>query len=375
MWLVKTAKYQQVIDWINARIASGNLKSGDRLETEQEISRQFGLSRQTVRHALGILEQSGTLERIQGSGSYVKERRRDRTARAVLSKTVTIISSYVDGYIFPRLLKSMVETLQKEGYSSRIMFTNNQVEKERSLLEEILSERTDDPMIVEPVMSGLPSPNVEYYREISNRGVPILFFNSFYPELDIPHVCMNDEEAGRIATDYVISQGHRRIACIFKADDGQGRYRYKGYLKALHAAGIKINERRICWIDTQEQRGMRENSARILERLEGCSACVCYNDEVAHTLTEICMEKRIRIPQELSVVSIDNSELAQLNGVPLTSVVHPMEVMGKKVAENLLLLIQNPNYPATYEFTPEIKVRESVIPASEAVPREAEETA
>ena len=81
---MKTAKYQQVIDWINARIASGNLKSGDRLETEQEISRQFGLSRQTVRHALGILEQSGTLERIQGSGSYVKERRRDRAARAVL---------------------------------------------------------------------------------------------------------------------------------------------------------------------------------------------------------------------------------------------------------------------------------------------------
>lgn len=361
---MKTAKYQQVVDWINTRIASGNLKYGDRLETEQEISRRFGLSRQTVRHALGLLEQGGTLERIQGSGSYVKERRRARPAGIALSKTVTIISSYVDGYIFPRLLKSMVETLQKEGYSARIMFTNNQVERERSLLEEILEEGANDPLIVEPVMSGIPNPNMEYYREISGRGVPILFFNSFYPELDLPHICMNDEEAGRIATDYAISHGHRKIACIFKADDGQGHYRYKGYLKALHAAGIKIQESRVCWIDTQEQRSMRENSDRILERLAGCTACVCYNDEVAHTLTEICAQRFIRIPQELSLVSIDDSDLAKLNGVPLTSVVHPTDAMGEKVAENLLRLIQNPNYPATYEFTPEIKIRSSVMPAA-----------
>ncbi|MDO5345787.1 MAG: GntR family transcriptional regulator [Lachnospiraceae bacterium] len=362
---MKTAKYQQVIDWVNAGIASGNLKSGDRLETEQEISRRFGLSRQTVRHALSILEQDGTLERIQGSGSYVKERRRARTAEVTLSRTVTIISSYLDGYIFPRLLKSMVDTLQKEGYSSRIMFTSNQVEKERSLLEEILAEGARDPMIVEPVMSGLPSPNVDYYQKISDCGVPILFFNSFYPDLDIPHVCMNDEEAGRIATDYVISQGHRKIAGIFKADDGQGRYRYKGYLKALYAAGIRFQESRVCWIDTQEQRQMCENSERILERLAGCTACVCYNDEVAHRLTKICAGKFIRIPQELSVVSIDNSELARLNGVPLTSVVHPMEIMGKKVAENLLRMIENPDYPATFEFVPDIKIRESVIPLSQ----------
>ena len=51
-----------------------------------------------------------------------------------------------------------------------------------------------------------------------------------------------------------------------------------------------------------------------------CSACVCYNDEIAHLVTEQCIQAGIRIPDDLSLVSVDNSELAKLNAVPLTSV-------------------------------------------------------
>lgn len=214
-------------------------------------------------------------------------------------------------------------------------------------------------------MSGLPNPNLEHYRRLQKMGIPILFFNSFYPELDIPYVCMNDVEAGRTAAEYLIRQGHTRIAGIFKSDDGQGRCRYKGYVKALHAAKLPVDERRICWIDTLDQYSLSKSTQRVLDRLAGCTACVCYNDEVAHTLTGLCERAGIRIPEELSVVSIDNSELAQLNAVSLTSVAHPMEQMGKKVAENLLRLTENPKYSATYEFMPKLVVRESVLPYKE----------
>ena len=80
---------------------------------------------------------------------------------------------------------------------------------------------------------------------------------------------------------------------------------------------------------------------------------------MAHALTEICAGAGIRIPEDLSLVSIDNSELSGLNAVPLTSVAHPTEAMGKKAAENLLRLIKNPGFNATYEFVPEICQRSS----------------
>lgn len=72
---------------------------------------------------------------------------------------------------------------------------------------------------------------------------------------------MNDVQAGRAATEYLIENGHTRIGGIFKTDDGQGRRRYLGYLKALGHAGIEVEESRVTWIDTLEMKDF----SRIME--------------------------------------------------------------------------------------------------------------
>ena len=106
----------------------------------------------------------------------------------------------------------------------------------------------------------------------------------------------------------------------------------------LHA-GIEIKEDRICWIDTRDMKSFSAVFPKVLERLKNCTACVCYNDEVAHELTSMALAENVNIPEAFSLTSIDNSELARLNAVPLTSVTHPMEALGYKVAESMLRLI------------------------------------
>ena len=358
--MAKVSKYQQVIEWVKNRIATGELSGGDKLESENELSSLFGISRQTIRHALELLVQEGILERVQGSGTYVKDVKASEEESQELSKTVTIISTYVDGYIFPKILQSMVRMLEDAGYGVQIMFTNNHLETERKLLVKLLEEKSRNPLIVEPVMSGIPNPNTKYYRRLKSRGIPILFFHSYYPELDIPHISMNDEMAGRTATEYLIENGHTKIAGIFKADDGQGHRRYKGYLKALLHAGIEIKEDRICWIDTRDMKSFSAVFPKVLERLKNCTAWVCYNDEVAHELTSMALAENVNIPEAFSLTSIDNSELARLNAVPLTSVTHPMEALGYKVAESMLRLIENPDATVSNEFPVSIEPRASV---------------
>lgn len=353
---MQTAKYIQVIDWIKAQIASGEVKGGEKLESENQLSARFGISRQTVRHALDLLVQEDILERVHGSGTYVRKNRHTMVDRR-LSHHVTILSTYVDAYIFPRILKSMAGVLEQAGYGVRIIFTNNHLETERRELIRLLEEDCRDPLIVEPVMSGLPNPNLQYYRQLQARGIPVLFFHSFYPELDAPHVCMDDEAAGRLATEYLIQRGHRRIGGVFKADDGQGRLRYQGYLTALMEAGIEIDEERICWIDSREMKNLSYMRPKICERLQHCTAWVCYNDELAHDLTEFLLQKGERIPEDISITSIDNSELAKLNAVPLTSVTNPMEALGVKTAENMLQLIRDPDFDATFLFPVDIEER------------------
>lgn len=356
----KTPKYQQIMDWIHKRIDTGQLRVGDRLETEAEISARFDFSRQTVRQALANLEQEGTINRIQGSGSYVKNALA-REGSSPLSKSVTIISSYTDSYIFPRILQSMAKVLQEAGYSTRIMFTNNHRETEKSILSELIRSGSRDPIIAEPVTSALPNPNLALYRELRQRGIPVIFFNTFYPDIDVPHVSLDDVAAGRQVTEYLISLGHEHIGCILKNDDGQGIRRYMGYQQALTDAGIPLAEKRVCWVDTHDLKEMLHKDEWIIRRMKDCTAVLCYNDEVAYMLTELCAEYGIGVPSELSIASIDNSRLTQLNSVPLTSAAHPMEELGSRVAQNLLALIRNPNTDATYEFPPKLTVRESAV--------------
>lgn len=356
------AKYMQVVDWIRERLDSGKLRNGDKLESENEICASFHLSRQTVRRALAILEREGRIMKVQGSGTFVSSG--SETVPVInqnLSRTITIMSTYTDGYIFPRILQTMVKSLGEAGYDARILFTENRLEQEREYLQRMIEDEAGSPLIAEPVMSGLPNPNLEYYEELRRRGIPVLFFHSSYEGLDIPCIRMDDVEAGRLATDYLIQKGHRRISGIFKLDDGQGRRRYQGYLKALRQNGIELREDRVCWTDTMEMLHFGIMKPKLDMRLSGCTACVCYNDEVAHELTSFLEQEGKQIPRDLSIVSIDNSELANLNSIRLTSVAHPMELLGQKTAENMIRLIRDPGYDASYLFPVKLTERDSVL--------------
>lgn len=353
------AKYRLVIQWIKNRIEDGELRDGDRLESENVLSARFGISRQTVRHALAILEQEGLVQGRQGSGNYVTLSHDFEPAGK--SRTVILVSTYVNAYIFPRIIQTIEQVLAEQGYALRVVFTYNKFMTERRVLEDILKLRHVDGLIVEPTQSALPNPNLSYYREILKRKIPILFFHSYYENLPISHVSLNDREAGYTATKYLLESGHTEIGGIFKLEDAQGHRRFAGYVEALTEAGLPTQDERIVWIDTQdEQQNLKHCKEKILERLQGCTACVCYNDSVAHALSLLCREANIRIPSDLSIVGIDNSELAQLNITPLTTVIHPMEKLGERTARQFLELVKHPEKDVTYEFPAVLTVRDSV---------------
>lgn len=349
-------KYQIVVNWIKDKIYNSELGPGDKLESENELSQRFGISRQTVRHAISILEQEGLIESRQGSGSYVSNFLMNQKKG---SRNIVIVSTYLGEYIFPNIIEGMERVLSEEGYGIQISFTHNKVENERKVLRRILDEMDVDGVIVEPTKSGLPNPNLEIYDEIVKKKIPVLFFNSYYPGLDLPHVCLDDRQAGYMATNYLLELGHRKIAGIFKSDDGQGRLRYQGYLDALMEKGIHLKDEHIIWIDTEDEKTLVKDDKRVLRRLKGCTACVPYNDTIAYSVETICLRNNIRIPEDLSIASIDNSELAKLCEVPVTSVVHPMGALGERAAKHMLELIKDNSFDATYEYEPEICIRDS----------------
>lgn len=347
----------ELVNWIREEIADGKFVPGQKLYSENELKDMFHMSRQTVRHAISILEKEGVLDRKRGSGTYVSSGTgRNHSDR----KRISVVTTYVDGYIFPKTIQGIENTLFEHGYSVQIAFTNNQIAREKVILEDILRRDEVAGLIVETTQSGIPNPNLKLYETFRERGIPVMFINSYYPRLPMPHVSLNDKMAGAKATEHLLEMGHCKIGGIFKLDDGQGHMRYAGYQEALQKAGLEVNDSNIMWIDTVSMKQWEKYRPLILSRLKGCTALVCYNDQVAMGVLEILKEDGIRVPEDLSIVSIDNSELTNVGDVRLTSVSHPMDRLGEKAARNLLRMIKDSSFDGTYEFDAEVVYRDSV---------------
>ena len=350
-------RYMELAKWINDQILEKQLHAGQKLYSEKQLQELFGVSRQTVRRALGLLEQEGILRSVRGSGTYINDNRQANLAKRM---RVSVVTTYVDGYIFPRMIQGIENVLLENGYSVQIAFTNNQHGRERTILKDILSRDEVSGIVMETTKSAIPNPNLKLYHEILKRQIPVLFLNSFYPELDIPHVSFNDHMVGYRMTKYLIGMGHTKIAGIFKLDDLQGRIRCSGFVDAMYEAGLEIDDRNVLWLDTQDIRHIEKQAARVIERSAGCTALFCYNDEVAHGVLDIFKKAGIRVPQDISVASVDNANLATMGGIGLTTVPHPMELLGKKASENLLRMIRDPFFDANYEFDADILEIDSV---------------
>lgn len=335
----KTAKYRFLVDTIKEKIKSGAYEPGERMESENRLSDQFGYSRQTVRQALSVLEREGLIERRRGSGTYISAESR----RVPRGSNVAIVTTYISDYIFPTIIRGIEETLTGAGYSLTLGVTNNHVEDESRILQSLISRRIDG-VIVEGTKTAFPNPNVELYRKLGKMGVPVVFFNSYYRDLaDAVYVITDDKKAGRQAVDLLLSKGCRKLGGVFKSDDMQGHGRYAGFSEGLLRSGFPIGDDSVVWYTTAERSRLfrTDNRDYMFERLRGCDGIVCYNDQIAYGVIDLLTSRGVRVPEDVLVVGFDDSSVSEYSPVKITSFAHPKDEMGRIAANKLIHMLRS----------------------------------
>lgn len=333
-------KYQQIAAELRARIEAGTYDSA--LPTEFVLSETCQVSRQTVRKALAVLVEEGLIERKQGSGSRLLPRQAPARRRRT---TVAVITTYINDYIFPGILREMENVLAAGNCMPLLFSTHNQVDIERRLLLQLLDLSVDG-ILIEGSKTVLPNPNQDLYQKLRDRGLPMVFLHGIYPDLPWALSVLDDNRGGgRMLVEYLYRKGHRNIAGMFKSDDIQGLQRYEGYMTQLRDLELPMDDKRVFWYDTslKELLTAGEFWDRAERVLEGCSAVVCYNDEIATQLVGALRKKGVGIPGELAVVSFDNSPLSDLSPVPITSLSHGDENPGRMAAELMLRCLRGEN--------------------------------
>ena len=333
-------KYQKLADALRSDIQDGTYPTQKALPTEQALCQLFQVSRQTVRQALALLEKERLIERRQGSGSYV----RDTTAQPPKQRrSIAVVTTYISDYILPRILRE-IEAVLSENNSTPLLFaTQNEVANERKVLKTLLELDTLDGVLVEGTRTGLPNPNLDLYRKLMERGIPLVFFHGNYPELTGTLSVLDDNyNGGRMLVEYLYEKGHRKIAGIFKGDDIQGHQRYAGFAKALQKHDLALEDKHVLWYSTEHKEYLFRHDFT-MERLEavldGCTAVVCYNDEIASALVAYLTKKGVSIPAEMAVVSFDNSHFSEMTIPRITSLSHGVYNVGRLAAELLFRLL------------------------------------
>lgn len=355
----KPPKYRQLKAEIMHLLESGQWKAHDRLPSENEFAARFGMSRQTVRQTLGELEQEGWLYRRQGKGTFVAPR---KPPLAPDRRMVGMLTTFISDYIFPHIVRGAESELRARGYALLLASTENRKSAERDNLMKLLEQPLAG-LIVEPTKSAEGNPNVDLYLSIQAKRIPMIMIHARYPELACPVIRTDDELGGLMAAEHLIGLGHRRIAGFFKTDDLQGTGRLKGFLAAHHRYGLAPSPELVVTYSTEEKRD--KPVRRLLGMLAGGeppTAVVSYNDELAVGLLDAIRTAGLSVPDDLSLVSFDDSPLATATEVKLTGIVHPKADMGRRAAELLVSMIESgqPALPGDdVVFPPELVVRGS----------------
>ena len=332
-------KYLQVAEILRREIAEGVFRDGQTLMTEEELRFRFDVSRQTVRQAIALLEDDGLVDRRRGSGTYVRHgpRRRQGTIH------VGVVTTYITDYIFPSIVQGIEGVLNEAGAVMNLSATYNDARKERNILERMLDGQVDG-LIVEATRAARDPENDDLYRRLAERNIPVLFMNSYYPQLvNVPHVVMDDYGGGRIAAREVISRGYRKPGGMFKVDDLQGKERLNGFLDEMSSQGIAIPEERLLLFGTEERMTLfqtkmgKDFTAKLLRREMDCMTC--YNDVFALSLMTILQREGMNLPEDMGFIGFDNAPYAEMSKPGLTTLGHPKEAFGSLVAEKLLRMI------------------------------------
>ncbi|KHD36085.1 GntR family transcriptional regulator [Clostridium acetobutylicum] len=350
---------EKIIDWA----VKGKYKPHEKIPTESELMEMFSVSRHTIRKAIGDLVAMQYVYRIQGSGIYISDWTENREYLKN-TKNVAVLTTHISNYIFPDIIKGMEDTLYSESYSLLLSSTNNNVMFENSNLKNLLAHKIDG-LILEPTKSAYQSPNIGYLNNIISKNIPVVTLNASYPEINTPSLKVDDFKGGKLATNHLISLGHRKLMGIFKVDDSQGINRMNGFISECQENNIPPSPGQILtYLSEEISSSLPEKIEYELKSEKKPSGVFCYNDEIAYIVLTIANKLNIKVPEELSIVGFDDSNLAVIMQPKLTTITHPKEQMGKDAAKLIINLINNSNHFETSDsivYEPKLIIRDSTL--------------
>lgn len=355
----------QLKDVLLEQIRTGKLAPGDKVPSERELTRLYGVSRATARNTILALANAGLVTRTVGSGTYVAEGVDMSGATAAETGTIGFlvgrqhvpVRNIQDDFYYYKVMEGIQGELRNSRRHLLFSYLDDD-EQENLATVEGLQGKVDGLLLAEAASSNLAA-------DIHERGLPCVLINPSIDDIDqrFDSFSVNNRSGAHKAMSYLISLGHRRVGCLrgpvasLAAQD-----RFEGYCRALEENGIRFDGSLVVPLDGWTSQDGADGIRTLLAQAPDLSAVFCASDTLA--LGAMVGSRALRkVPEELSVVGFDDISLSSHASPPLTTVHSPTFDLGKQAGRQLLNRIRNRSLLVTRVLlSPELKVRESCAP-------------
>ncbi len=258
------------------------------------------------------------------------------------TSTIGVLVPEIKHDFFSSAISGIEEIAYDSGFTIILCQSNENYEREVINTNVLMRHRVAGILvsISQSTVSG------SHFQNLIERNTPIVFFDRICEDVVANKVIIDDEKSAFDAVSYLLSKGYKNIAHLAGIKDlSICKNRLAGYKKALEKSDVKLNENFIVHAGLHEIDGYNSMDF-LLKSKNKPDAIFCVNDPVAIGAFQRIKEAGLNIPQDIGIVGFSNNKITALVDPPLTTVEQPSFEMGKKAAELLIELINNPGRKA-----------------------------
>lgn len=332
-----------------------------------DVAHRAAVSTATVSRALRGLPgvSVGTRERVERAAAELDYSVSPIAAGLASGKvrTVAVVTPFVGRWFFGEMLMAAADVLAHDGYEIAL-YVIDEPESRRRFFADLPPRGRAGAVL----MIGMPISGAEHDR-LRSLEVPLLVAG--HVPVGIPAVGIDDREAARMAVRHLIGLGHRKIAMVC-GDREQEEFlvpqqRGAGYAAAMAEAGLPVEKHWIAHGGFTAAGGERAVHEVLDAPGTPPTAVFCQSDEMAFGALRALADRGLRCPQDVSVVGIDDHELARL--WDLTTVAQPVPDQGRRAAQMILHAIAGGEHPegeSAVRLPVWLRVRGSTAPQQRA---------
>ena len=334
--------YQVVRDVVRATVDEGSFGPGEQLPATKALAVELGVSLVTVHRALQELVAAGVLRRGQGRGTFVHEEYQERSGISVglrLGLMFHAECSLADSY-HSQVLEGIRRGAAEYGADLVILQFG---EDRRNECHGFLYVNPFAEQLERLPRQAAKRPTAES----TAKTPPIVVVGASWEQANVWSVDTDNLDLSRQAVAHMVGLGHRRLGFVGAGDQtSNSRDREHGFTAAAAALGVKIEAAHVLcasgWkLDVNDEVHLR----RMLVSSDRPTAVIAGGFSLAMGVYQACRQLGLRIPEDVSVIGIDDVRTAAHVTPALTAMRQPLMEMGRQASLLLLSLIQGRSTP------------------------------